>query len=276
MEKIIVTTDQSVNSRSAIRFALNLAKVRKADLVVLNVYHNLKPFSWKEEEFEVYEQHFIAKIKAELNSLIKQIARYMDCSDVNFEVIMTNNLDVTDGIIQFIEKGRYSYLCISTRGAGLIARIFGTQTSQVIARSKIPVICVPSAYRRRKIRRVLYATDMNNYKSELLQLLDFVRPLGAQLSMVHIAEVDGQKVDGTYIEKSIRKKLNYKVSVFSRKWDASRAILQGIREEVLRNKPSAIVFFTHQSRSFLDKLLLSANAAELSFYSKIPIISFKK
>jgi nucleotide-binding universal stress UspA family protein len=61
MEKILVTTDQSSNSKAAIRFAIQLAKQRKAELIILHIYHNIKPFSWSERIFEEYEDTFKKK-----------------------------------------------------------------------------------------------------------------------------------------------------------------------------------------------------------------------
>lgn len=46
--------------------------------------------------------------------------------------------------------------------------------------------------------------------------------------------------------------------------------------EAKQYKPSVIAFLTHQNSSFLEKLILPLNGAEYSFYSKIPMISFKK
>lgn len=276
MEKILVTTNQSTNAKSAIRFAVNLANVRKATLTVLHVYNLMKPFIWTEEDFDNYRKSYVAKVEAEIKLMVRKITKSMDRQDIDFDVAMVSNIDVTDGIIEYIEKKPVTYLCIGTKGAGFVTKIFGTNASKLIERSSIPVICIPLAYRNRRFRKVLYATDLTNYESELVRVIDFVRPMGTELSMVHIAEVDGQKPDGTIIEAAIQKNLNYKVALFSRKWDMSSAILKGIREEAVRYKPSAIVFFSHQSRSFLDKLLLPSNASELSFYSKIPIISFRK
>lgn len=276
MEKILVTTDQSMNSRAAIRFAINLANARKADLIVLNVYELMQPYTWTPDEFDLYRQDFEKKTKARITALVNKIAKPLKCPGAGFEVALVNNINVTDGIIQFTEKVHCSYLCIATRGAGFVGKIFGTHTSQLIARSNVPVISVPSGYRSKALHKVLYATDMTDYEPEMLQVLDFVRPLGAGLATVHVAAVDGQKPDGTYIEKTIRKKFKYRINLFNREWDMPGAILKGIREEAIRYKPSAIVFFTHQSRPILAKLLLPSNAAELSFYSKIPIISFRK
>jgi hypothetical protein len=61
MEKILVTTDQSTNSKSAIRFGIKLAKQREAELIILHIYHLLKPFKWSKQAFEEYADNFRKK-----------------------------------------------------------------------------------------------------------------------------------------------------------------------------------------------------------------------
>ncbi|ALL07036.1 hypothetical protein AQ505_17020 [Pedobacter sp. PACM 27299] len=276
MDKIIVTTDQSVNSKSAIRFAINMARTRKAELVILHVYHVLRPFIWSENAYQVYKQSFVNQTKKEITVFVDKILKSMNLSGLNFELVMIDDDDVTEGVLKFTAQYPCDYICIASRGAGTIKKIFGTHTSKLIARSKVPVICIPSSYRNRPCKRVLYATDMKNYELELSKLITFVKPIDAHLRMIHLASNNELVVDKASVELSIQKKLNYKVEVINREWNILHTTLQDISTEVKRYKPSIIAFFTHQKRSIIEKLVLPSNAEECSFYSKIPIISFKK
>ena len=276
MEKIIVTTDQSANSKSAIRFAINLARTRKAELIVLHVYHILRPTIWSENAYEVYKESILNQTRKQMTIFIDKILKSMKLSDQRLQLIMTEHIDVTEGILKFIAQHPCDYLCISTRGAGGIKKLFGTHTSKLITHAKVPVICIPSGYRNRPCKRVLYATDMTDYMAELSRIINFLRPLTAELRMLHMASEDKLVVDKELTEKSIEKKLDYKVEVINRERDLFHTILKDISPEVKRYKPSLIAFFTHQNQSFLEKLLLPSNAAEYSFYGEIPIISFKK
>lgn len=276
MGTIVVTTDQSVNSKSAIRFAINLARARKAELIVLHVFHVLRPVIWSENAYQIYKQSILNQTRKELMVFMKKITRAMNLPDVSFQLMMTDHANVTEGILEFTTKHSCDYICISTRGAGNIKKIFGTHSSRLIAHSKIPVISIPSGYRNRPCKRVLYATDMNHYESELSVLIDFVKPLDAELRMIHLVSANEFVTDHALTELSIEKKLNYKVEVASLEWNVLHPILQDISVEAKRYKASLIAFFTHQERSFLEKLILPSNAAEYSFYGRIPIVSFKK
>ncbi|MBC8988461.1 universal stress protein [Pedobacter sp. N36a] len=276
METIIVTTDQSVNSKSAIRFAINMARTRKAELVILHVYHVLRPFIWSENAYQVYKQSFVNQTRKEITVFVNKIIKSMNLLGLSFELIMIDDDDVTEGVLRFTAQHPCDYICIASRGAGTIKKIFGTHTSKLIAQSKVPVICIPSTYRNRLCKRVLYPTDMRDYELELSKLITFVKPFHAELRMIHMAANNELVADKASVELSIEKKLNYKVEVINREWNILHTILQDVSTEVKRYKPSLIAFFTHQKRSFIEKLVLPSNAEEFFFYSKIPIISFKK
>ncbi|WP_222537007.1 universal stress protein [Pedobacter polysacchareus] len=276
METIIVTTDQSANSKSAIRFAINMARTRKAKLVVLHVYHVLRPSIWSENAYQVYKHSFVNQIRKEITVFIKKIVRSLNLSDMSFELITIDHTDVTEGILKFTAQHPCDYICISTRGAGTVKKIFGTHSSKLITHSRVPVICIPSGYRNRPCKRVLYATDMNDYETEFSRLIDFVKPFNAKLRMLHVASSNEFVADSVLAEKRIQEKLSYKVEVINREWNISHPILKDIGAEVKRYKPSLIAFFTHQKRSFLAQLVLPSNAAEYSFYGRVPMISFKK
>ncbi len=276
METIVVTTDQFVSSRSTIRFANKLARARKAKLVVLHIYHVLKPVIWSENSYKVYKQSLLAQTRKEMSAKIGKIIRSMKLSDNSFQLVMADHVEVAEGILEYTAEHPCDYICIGFSDAGTIKKIFGTHSSKLIAHSKIPVICVPAGYRSRPYKRVLYASDMTDYEVELSKLIAFVRPLHAELRMIHMTANKKIVSDKVLAEASLEKKLNYKIEIINRQWNGSHPILQGISLEIKRYKPSLIAFFTHQSRSFLDKLILPSNADAYSFYTKIPIISFKK
>ncbi|WGQ09840.1 universal stress protein [Pedobacter gandavensis] len=275
MGTIVVTTDQSANSSAAIRFAIYLAKERKASLVILHVYHVLKPLIWSDNAYQVYKLSLLQQIRHETTLFIKKIIKSMNLTEVDFQLVLIAHKDVTEGILQFTADSPCDYLCISTRGAGKVAKLFGTHTSKLILHAKVPVICIPSAHRKKECSSVLYASDMTDYKAELLKVVDFAKPLHAKLMLLHLNYKNEATLDKDLMEASIEKQLNYEVAVINSKRNTLNTLIQDICMEAKRLDPSVIAFFTHQSRSFLEKILLPSNAAEYSFYGRIPFISYR-
>lgn len=276
MEKILVTTDQSANSKAAIRFAIKLAKQRKAELIILHVYHLLKPFKWSDDAFTEYTDTFRKKTVEELSSFIAGIYHDIDEPEINHQLVLVSNIDVVDGIKDYAGKHNCSYICISTRGAGAIKKIFGTHTAKLISSSSIPVLCIPSGYHLKDLKHILYASDMTDYENELKKVVDFARPIHASVEMMHIAYPYEFAFDKELAEATLQKKTDYKVTILNPQRDITNALLQDIEHAVKISKPSLLVLFTHQSRSMFEKLFFPSNAEEYSFYGKIPLLTFNK
>jgi nucleotide-binding universal stress UspA family protein len=276
MEKILVTTDQSNNSKSAIRFAIKLAKNRKAELLILHVYHLMKPFKWTDDAFALHTETFREKTIKELSSFIAEIYQDIHESEINHQLVLVSNIDVVDGIMAYAVKHNCTYICISTQGAGALTKIFGTHTARLITSSPVPVLSIPSSYHLKELKHILYASDMTDYEDELQRVVDFARPIHASVEMMHISFPYEFVFDKELMEATLQKKTDYKVSLLNRKRDITNALLEDIDDAVKFSKPSLLVLFTHQSRSMFEKLFYPSNAEEFSFYGKIPLLTFNK
>jgi nucleotide-binding universal stress UspA family protein len=276
MEKILVTTDQSTNSKAAIRFAIKLAKQRQAELVILHVYHLLKPFKWTAEAFDQYIVQFREKTIEELSSFIAEIYKAIEEPEITYQLALVSNVDVVDGIRDYASKHSCDYVCISTRGAGTLTKIFGTHTAKLISSSAVPVLCIPSSYHLKELKHILYASDMTDYENELKKVVDFAKPLGASVAMMHISYPYEFAFDKELAEATLQKKASYPVSLLTPKRDINHALLEDMDQAIKASKPSLLVLFTHQSRSMFEKLFFPSNAEEYSFYGKIPLLTFNK
>jgi len=276
MEKILVTTDLSNNSKAAIRFAIKLAKERKAMLAIVNVYNLIKPFKWTDESFALHTSTFLEQNSEDLSSFITQICKSIDETDIKYELVQISNSDVVDGIIAYAAKNDISYICISTRGAGVFTKMFGTHTAKLITHSTTPVLCIPSAYHVREIKHILYASDMTDYRRELTKVVEFARPLQATVEMIHFSDPSEFINDKEIMEATLNKVADYKVTMTNRERLIANTLLEDIDQAICLSKPSMIVLFTHQSKSVFEKLLYPSSAADFSYYGKIPMLTFSK
>lgn len=276
MEKILVTTDQSINSKAAIRLAIKLAKQRQAELIILHVYHLLKPFKWTAAAFEQYTTQFREKAIEELKVFIAEIYNGMEGPETGYQLALVSNPDVVDGIREYADKHGCAYICISTRGAGTLTKIFGTHTAKLIGSSTVPVLCIPSTYHLKDLKHILYASDMTDYENELKKVVDFARPIQAGVAMMHISYPHEFAYDRELAEATLEKRSGYKVSLLTPERDITRTLLEDIDRAIKSVKPSLLVLFNHQSRPVFEKLFVASNAEEYSFYGKIPLLTFNK
>jgi hypothetical protein len=57
---------------------------------------------------------------------------------------------------------------------------------------------------------------------------------------------------------------------------AGQSLPANLQKQIDRLKPSLIVMFTDQNRSFFQKIASPSNAEKVSFATRIPLLSFHK
>jgi len=276
MEKILVTTDLSAKSKPGIRFAMAFARQRKAELVILHVFHVLKATSWSTEKYQNYVHRTEENLSKELSSFIKDIARTTNVPKIDYRIALVHTIDTVPGIMSYAKQHDCAYICISTRGAGAVKKLFGTHTSELIMHSSIPVISVPCNWRLKPVKSVLYATDLKDYSTELKKVVAFAGPVKAAINMLHLIYIDEIIPDKKLAEKSLKAEVHYPVSFDYKKINIENSILEEIDAVIEKDKPSVLVLFTEQKKSLLDRIVFPSTAQEYSFSGKIPLLTFNK
>jgi nucleotide-binding universal stress UspA family protein len=193
-----------------------------------------------------------------------------------YRLELVNKIDTVDSIISFAQKESANYIIISTRGAGTLKKLYGTNTSSLISKSPLPVICVPSSCRVKPVSKLLYASDMTNYEQELKQVVSFARPINATIEMLHVAYPFELILDKQLAEQSLSKKVGYGVNLHYTGHGGGAPLMALIGAAIKISKTDLLVMFTNQERSFFERVFLSSSAQTYSFNAKVPMLSFKK
>jgi hypothetical protein len=212
----------------------------------------------------------------ELPQFVKRVYRSMNIVPTNYQAVAHHNLDVEAGILEYAKRQHADYICISTRGAGTFSKIYGTTTSAIIAKSSIPVLCVPSNYRLKPITSILYASDLTAYEQELPRVVAFAKPLNASVELLHFSWPYEFMLDANLVERTLEEKTGYKISLHYHRRDIEKSLMKEIESAIAASKPSILVMFTNQQRSFFQRLFLSSNTKDYSYHPKIPMLSFNK
>ena len=276
METIIATTDLSANSKAGMRYAIQLAQKRKAALVFVHVHYIIRATTWPDNTYTAFVREEQEPIREEFSRFVQQIYKSIKLQPANMRMELINDFNAVDAIIAFAQKVKASYLCISTHGAGGLRKLFGTNTSSLIGKSPIPVICIPSNYRSRPVGTLLYASDMRDYEKELQKVVAFAKPLNAKVELLHVAYPWELVLDKELAEQSLEKKMDYPIHLHYRNRDSGQALLEQISDGIKTTKPDLLVMFTNQERSFFERVFLSSKAKEYSFQAKVPLLCFKK
>jgi nucleotide-binding universal stress UspA family protein len=277
MKKIVVPTDFSENSKAGLRFALEWSTVEKMEIVFLHVLRIFQPAQWTDPYFLQYPESEKKKISKQLEEFVVEAYSEMNMKPDGYSCIVVEGYSADLGIMTYCkERGDIDFICMSTEGAGKFARILGTNTGNLITKSKVPVIAIPGDYRPEPLKRLMFAADFRNYKQELKQVVDFARPLNLSVEVLHFAWPGEALPDAEIIEDGIKKEFDYPVKLHVEHSDAVHSIVHDLQKQIEESKPSMAIMFTDQRRNLFQRIFLSSKAEQLSFDLEVPLLVFNK
>lgn len=261
MKTILVTTDFSAFSKAAIRFAIQLAAQGKYKLIFFHSYQILRPTIWSESVFLSFERSESIKITRRLYKLVNDVYKSLGIPSPELQCVAKTGVYADRNIMDYASKCHYDFICISRRGGGRTAELFGSNISRLITKSTIPVIAVPSSYRRAPIVNISFPSDLSNLDYELEKVISFNETLGAKVDLLHF------KFAADYITNGIQ------LNLIKRKLEENNI---GTQYELKRSRPSMLIMFTDQHRSLFERIFMSSISAEFSLVSKVPLLVFSK
>lgn len=274
--RILVPTDLSKSSKAGLRFAVQLDSQQRSDLIFYHVLHVPMPTSWSQEKYLRYVDDQVAQTKEKLKVFVRQVYRQMGLSAENPECIVEFKPFVDDAIIDHAILRKADFICMSTRGAGLVKRILGTNTASVLSKSPIPVFVVPYNYRRSRVSHILYASDLAALSSELKQVKKFADASKAALSVIHYADLL-EPTEGRQSLNSVAGKYRASnVKFLEEAYDFERSMSEQLKEAVRKYRPSVLAVFTNQDKTLLQRIFPHSNSEKLSFDNRKPLLVFPK
>ncbi|MDD3459575.1 MAG: universal stress protein, partial [Weeksellaceae bacterium] len=158
MKHILVPTDFSKASEVAIDFAVHAAKYLKARITLLNSFEvaegNYTDLMGVNREFT---NDLITEAKAKINDLRNEFIKKSD-SDIDIDTVISIK-SLTDAINEVGESKNIDLVVMGTLGAtGIMTKLLGSNTSDVIGKTKIPVMAIPADYKWKKPENILLAT----------------------------------------------------------------------------------------------------------------------
>ena len=276
MNKILVATDFSSNSKAGLRFAIQLASQHKYELTFFHSSYFMKPTSWNDATFKTYEKAETDKIHKKLNRFVESVYKSIGVVSKNIKYVVKSSVLADSNIREYAHENKFSFICISTRGAGLVQKIFGTNTSNLINHSTVPVIAIPHNYRASKITNILYASDLVNLEKELKKVVEFTKPLKSKVELLHFQFPTDTTNNKKMMVEAVKKISKHNIKLHLEDINLADALISNIEATIRKSKPSMLIMFTQQNRSFFDKIFLSSKSAEYSFNAKVPLLVFNK
>jgi len=276
MNRILLPTDFSNNSKNAIEYALQFFSGQPCSFYFLNIQKtseyimdDIMSGTPGSSVYEVILKDNEEKLKKMVNVFQEKYAKeeYEFLPFVDYDIL-------SDSIKQMIESKNIDLIVMGTNGAtGASEVLFGSNTLHVIRHVDCPVLAIPEGSTFKKIQSVLFTvSSCKDIKLEgidpLEQIIEAYHP---QLHVLNImANKDAVSDDCTPILKDVFSDINYESHT-----------LRGIPT------PLAIDAFVQlinvdmhalfaEKESLLDRFIFGSKTAKISYRSNVPLLFLRK
>jgi hypothetical protein len=239
------------------------------------VSHIPRLTTWTDATYTAYEKSELEKGTETLDHFVKAVYTGRHLHPTNYTCVVKNFPFTESSILSYATDHAFDYICISTHGAGVVDRLFGTTTSNLINQSSVPVIAVPDKYRTTQLTTILYASDLSRL-DEVKRVVDFARPFSAAVGLLHFRELTEPVIDPEIMGMAAKKQIDYPVTVQVVPRHVVNTLTADIDQAVAAQKPSVLVMFTTQNDGFFARLLRSGNSIDYSFLTTVPLLVFRK
>lgn len=275
--KILVTTDFSNNSKAAIRFALMLAKQSKE--IELTFYHAvqfMKPTVWSDAFFKEYTNSETERLEKHMKKFVLSVIGSEIKKLVGIKYVIDSAYTIDEEIINYAAKGKYDYICIATKGAGLLRKIIGTHTANLVNNSNIPLLVIPSVYRSKPLKKVTYLSDFENVLRELKVVSKFANAVKSKLDVLHYSSIifDDKKFEKN--KALFDKEENKAIQLNILKHNLELPIVKKVSQYINKEKPELLVMFTNKERSFYERIFLPSISKQLTYTTTVPVLIISK
>ncbi|MCW5922318.1 MAG: universal stress protein [Saprospiraceae bacterium] len=276
MKKILVTTDFSTHSKAGVRFAIQLASQTGAELIFIHCFQALIPTTIHRERIDNALVEQTQKFRSKLEKFVADIYKSMKVTPGAHSFVAVEELNPTTGILDYAHQHQIDYVCISTRGAGTLRKIIGTNTSTIVVKSAVPVLVVPHNWRRQPIKKMLYASDLENLDKEMAIVTAFAQAAGIKSDLAHFYYPSEIKLDPVVLAEMWQKKYPQVGRVYLERFNVGDGFAHQLGNLIDQAKPSLVVFFTHTNQTWFDKLFSTSRSEAFTFATNVPMLVYRK
>lgn len=192
IKKIIWATDGSEESRSALNYAMFLAKEFGSEILGIHVAPTMVPMP-EQVLYESEIQNWTEKVEENFMSGLTRVANEMASQEIKFQGMVLKG-EPHKEIIEFARRERADLIVMGKRGLGLMDRIFvGSTTLRVLRESRIPILSAKKKdeENRGSIRNILVPLDVSEkVDSALMYAIKLAEKINANISVVYVFRLD--------------------------------------------------------------------------------------
>lgn len=269
---ILVPSDSSAVSRLATQYAIGLAELLKARVVMASVVEiqadETVLTNWKNLEAQMMKS-----ARKDMEKRLKEV-KGANGEKVDVTYALMKGFPKYEVICKFAKDEKINLIVMGTKGASWLQQIFkGSNTAAVIGHSSVPVIVIPPKVEFRQIKRIVYATDEKNLKSETKKLASIANLFKADILILHVVPPGANTRIKKNMEPNLIKLTNY--GGISYHIVSSDNVEKAINTFIVEKRADMLAMFTHKP-DFYERLFNKSVTRKISFQSRIPLLTFNK
>ncbi len=276
MKTILVPVDFSKPSENALQVAAKLAKINRAEIIVLQVMEIAEPLMGT-GQYYVEDQKMLFFMKLGQ----KKFREFLN-KDFLKDSKITDKIEIgstATGIAKIVEMDAVDLIVMGSKGSsGLEEVLIGSNTEKVVRNSEIPVLVIKNEMKDFDIRRVVFASDFGlknlpAYRKAKAFATDF----NAELKLLYI-NTPGDKFKSTQeIRETMRGFLNNTEIPYSpdniqvyNDYSIDKGVLNAADY-----MDADLIAMPTRGRKGLSHFFAGSIAEDVTNHSEIPVITFK-
>lgn len=271
MKTILVPTDFSAISRNSIDYAVEIAKVTKAKLILFHAYHIpsvTNEVSVIIPSLEEIENNCMDDLKK-----IEKDIYLKNGSILNIECICKCGFAV-DEILQFTQEKNIDLAVMGMQGSGyLLGKLIGSVTTALIRKAKCPVLAIDKHVKFKTIKKIVLASDYKEVdnKSILNPLKEFAAFFK---SHVYVLNVIPELEMVSHLNKIAESQIEHSLEDVNHSFHymENKDIVEGINDFVTQNKMDMLVMISRR-HSVLRNIFHEPNTKHMAFHTRIPLLT---
>lgn len=271
---LLVPTDFSKASKTAVFFAVNLARKLKADVKILHVVQANTSgetlMKWKK-----LEEEMMRMAQEDGDALLAEIHKSVRGKKPPVSFHIRQGYDFTIIVNHFAEEEDADLIVMGTTGASGLKRVLiGSNAAAMMNAATVPVLAVPAESKFRSISKMVYATDLKQTEEEIKTVAMFARLLGARVEVLHVVKNKSIDLPDTKkFSKTLQDIAKYKKITFH--LVKSDKVPNAVDNFVKKQKAHLLTTFTHKL-DFFEKLFGKGITRKLAYHIRVPILTFNK
>lgn len=288
IKRILVPIDFSEHSLKAAKFAVNIGRESKSEIVLLHTYFNPVINTLPFTESFTYNINLESGLKAIETNVYKEMDNLYEKYKYDLQIDNNNKSKIhkvilegipEDTILDYADEFNPNIIIMGTRGQAKKQNdLIGSVTAEIIDRAKVPVLAIPENSQLKSLSDINQLAYLLNFDQRdflsFQRLVSLFEPYNIHYTCVHFAQQHSDPWDSAKIE-GFRKVLQDKFA--NNKLDCR--LLEGndfliSLEQFIRDINVDLICLTIHKRNLFSRMFNPGIARKMLFHTDTPLLIF--